>query len=255
MWLSLSWLGDFVDLGDRSPERIAEDLTMRTALIESVERRGDFENVVIGRVLDRSQHPDADRLSVCEVEVGGETVSIVCGAPNVAAGQTVAVARVGARLPGDLKIKQSKIRGVASQGMICSERELALGDGHEGIMVLEGGLEPGLPFREVRGVSDVLLEIDNKSVTHRPDLWGHEGFGRELAAIYGLEFRPVEVDQDLIPGSGPLEVRIEAPELCGRYYALFAEGPVGGLRPATAFAWRGHLQLRDVGNRAAEPSL
>ncbi|MFH0947108.1 MAG: phenylalanine--tRNA ligase subunit beta [Planctomycetota bacterium] len=232
MWLSLSWLGEFVDLGGLDPEKIAEDLTMRTALIESVKSCDPHEKLVVGRVLERMQHPDADRLSVCQVDVGQETLEIVCGAPNVAAGQNVVVAGVGTVLPGDFMIKKSQIRGVTSLGMICSERELELGEGHDGIMVLEEGIEPGRPFRELRGVADVLLEIDNKSVTHRPDLWGHEGFARELSAIYGRDFKTADLDVTLQPGTGPIEVRIEAPELCGRYCALFVEGALGGPSPA-----------------------
>jgi len=229
MWISLNWLRDHVDLGDRSPESLAEDLTMKTALIEAVERRGAFgDHVVIGKVLDRQQHPNADRLSLCVVDVGeDDPVEIVCGAPNVAAGLTVAVARVGAVLPGNFKIKKSKIRGVHSFGMICSEKELELGEDHDGIMALEEGLEIGSPFQDVAGVSDILLEIDNKSVTHRPDLWGHEGYARELATIYGLETIPVAEDSDLVAGAGPIEVSIEAEDLCGRYHAMFAKGPDG----------------------------
>ena len=232
MWLSLSWLGEFVDLSGLDPEQVAEDLTMRTALIESVKSCEPHEKLVVGHVLERNPHPGADRLSVCQVDVGQETLEIVCGAPNVAAGQNVVVARVGTVLPGDLMITKSKIRGVTSLGMICSEKELELGEGSDGIMVLEEDLDPGQPFRELRGVADVLLEIDNKSVTHRPDLWGHEGFARELAAIYGLDFKPVDLDLTLEKGSGPLEVKIEAPDLCGRYCALFVDGALGGPSPA-----------------------
>lgn len=248
MWISLSWLRDYVDLGAETPERIAEDLTMKTALIEAVERRGEFgDGVVIGRVLERTRHPNADRLNLCVVDVGdAEPLQIVCGAPNVDVQQTVAVARVGAVLPGDFKIKKSKIRGVESHGMICSEVELRLGEDHDGIMVLDEVLEVGSPFEQVRGVADVLLEIDNKSVTHRPDLWGHEGFARELATIYGLEFRPAPTDGSLRSGSGPVDVRIEAPDLCGRYHALFARGPFGAAAPGWMRRRLSHCGLRPI---------
>jgi len=228
MKISLSWLKDFVDLGDRSPEVIGDVLTMKTALIEEIEWRGrELDAVVVARVLEKNRHPDADRLSVCVVDIGSDTVEVVCGAPNVDAGQLVPMVPAGATLPGGFKIKRSKIRGVTSNGMICSEKELLLGDDHDGILVLESGLEVGMPFIDVPGVSDVVFDIDNKSITHRPDLWGHEGFARELATIFDVPFRPARLREDLKPGKGPVEVTIKDEDLCGRYVALFASGPLG----------------------------
>src|SRR5437763_1219793 len=135
MHISYRWLGRHVDLAGISPQRVAEDLTLSTAEVEGLERfLPHLSNIVVGSVVERAKHPDADKLSVCKVDVGlGELQTIVCGAPNVAAGQKVAVALPGTNLPGDLKIKKSKIRGVESAGMICSERELGLGDEHQGI--------------------------------------------------------------------------------------------------------------------------
>ncbi|MBI4882198.1 MAG: phenylalanine--tRNA ligase subunit beta, partial [Planctomycetes bacterium] len=247
MRLSLSWLGDFVDLGGRAAGQIAEDLTLRTALIEGIETRGDFsDEVVVGKVLECARHPHADRLTRCVVDVGGDTLEVICGAPNVAAGQTVPVAKVGAALAGGVRLKKTKIRGLASHGMICSEKELDLGDDQDGIIVLEEGLEPGRPFRECAGVADTLFEIDNKSITHRPDLWGHEGFGRELAAIYGLELRLAQGEEALCEGSGPLAVRIEAGDLCGRYCALFVRGRLAVSAPGW-LRWRlRHCGLRPL---------
>ncbi len=248
MRISIAWLREFVDLGDKSPERIASDLTAKTALIEGIEKKGDLPAaVVVGKVVDRKKHPDADRLSVCQVDVGSEVLEIVCGAPNVAAGQTVAVATVGADLPNGIKIKRSKIRGVASNGMICAEDELGLGEGHDGIMVLEDGLELGRPFREVKGIADAVLEIDNKSITHRPDLWGHEGFARELAAIYATEFRRAPVAEELREGATDVKIDLKAPELCGRYHALVADGPFGAPSPSWVARRLTYCGLRPLG--------
>ena len=147
----------------------------------------------MGHVLERLPHPDADKLSVCRVDVGaagGAPLSIVCGAPNVAAGQKVAVAVVGTTLPGDFKIKRSKIRGVESQGMICSRRELEIGDDHDGIWVLPADAATGRPVAEALGTDDWVIEIDNKSLTHRPDLWGHRGLAGEVAAITRRDASP-----------------------------------------------------------------
>ena len=144
--------------------------------------------MVVGHVETREQHPDADKLSVCTVDVGGvELLQIVCGAPTVDAGQNVAVAQVGTRLPGDFKIKKAKIRGVESRGMICSVRELELGEDHDGIWVLPEGLTKGAGVAEAMDRVDWVLEIDNKSLTRRPDLWGHRGIAREIAALLGVE--------------------------------------------------------------------
>lgn len=232
MKLSLGWLREFVDLGGRSAEEIAHVLTMRTALIEGIEARGrGIEGVVVGKVRAKTKHPNADRLNVCTVEIAGETFEIVCGAPNVDAGQTVFVATVGAVLPGDFRIKRSKIRGVESNGMICSSKELGLGEDHDGILVLEHELASGTPLQDVAGVVDSIFEIDNKSITHRPDLWCHEGFARELAAIYGIEFKPAPVASELQPGDG-VRLVLEADDLCGKYHALTIRGALGGASPA-----------------------
>ncbi len=203
MKLSLKWLSRHVDLSGISPEQVLNDLTMSTAEIEGLETfAGGLDALVVGHVVHRERHPDADKLSLTRVDVGeSEPVQIVCGAPNVAEGMNVAVVRPGSKLPavGDspaLKIKKSKIRGVESFGMICSERELGLSDEHDGILELASGLVPGTPFPQAVDVIDHVLEIDNKSINHRPDLWGHYGFARELAAIYDRPLRPLCALQD-----------------------------------------------------------
>ena len=184
MKASLRWLARHVDLSGITPEVLVDDLTLSTAEVEGLERfLPHLSDVVVGHVLERSRHPDAEKLSYCRVDVGaGEPLGIVCGAPNVASGQKVAVARVGTKLPGDVTIKKAKIRGVESQGMICSERELGLGEEHDGIWVLPADAAIGKPVAEALGLDDWVIEIDNKSLTHRPDLWGHRGIAGEIAA-------------------------------------------------------------------------
>jgi len=225
--ISLKWLGRYVDLEGLDPSEVAEDLTRSTAEIEAVLSFGDsLEKILVGEVVEHGKHPGADKLSLCKVDIGGpETLSIVCGAPNVARGQKVAVVRPGVRLPDGTKIKKGKIRGEVSMGMICSERELGLSDEHEGILVLDPKAPVGRPLPEVLPVRDTLLEIDNKSITHRPDLWGHYGFARELAAILRRPLRPF--DEGLvfpIPGEG-LGLRIEVrSRACPKYLGLVLEG-------------------------------
>ena len=164
MYVSIKWLKRHVDLEGLTPEQICDDLTLSTAEVEGLEPFAPWlASVTVGYVADRQPHPDADKLSVCTVDVGGdELLNIVCGAPNVDAGQKVAVATVGTVLPGDFKIKKSKIRGVPSQGMICALDELGLGDDHEGIWVLPEDVEVGQPLARAMDLEDQVIEIDNK---------------------------------------------------------------------------------------------
>ncbi len=225
MKISYRWLGRHVDLSGISPQRVVEDLTLSTCEVESLTPfLPHLANIVVGHVLTRAKHPDADKLSVCSVDCGeGTARQIVCGAPNVDAGQMVAVALPGVELPGDFRIKKSKIRGVESDGMICSERELGLGDEHNGIWVLPETLKPGAKLADAMDLSDWVIEIDNKSLTHRPDLWGHRGFAAEIAAMHLRPLKPLETS--LPPtGNGPtVPVRIES-QACTRYLALRLEG-------------------------------
>ncbi|MFT5049109.1 MAG: phenylalanyl-tRNA synthetase beta chain [Chlamydiales bacterium] len=228
MLVSYRWLARHVDLTGVSPEDLAELLTLSTAEVEGIEPFAPHLSAVrVGLVETRVKHPDADKLGICTVRVDGnedaERLQIVCGAPNVGAGQRVAVATVGTRLPGDLKIKKSKIRGVESRGMICSERELELGEDHSGIWVLPESCEIGQPVAAALGLDDWVLEIDNKSLTHRPDCWGHRGLAREIAAILKRDLRPLDLPV-LATGSGSsYPVRIDTPD-CPRYMALEIEG-------------------------------
>lgn len=221
MKLSYQWLCDLVDLEGISPEEVAEQLTMRSALIEGLERPGAaLASLRVGLVLERKKHPDADRLSICQVDAGAGPIEVVCGAPNVAAGQKIAYAPVGTELPGGLKLEARKIRGVVSRGMICSERELGLGEDHDGILVLGGDAPVGASFVKVMGLDDVIFEIDNKTVTHRPDQWGHLGFARELAGIFGRELKPLALHLGLHPVQGEVSIEVQDREGCPLYLGL-----------------------------------
>jgi phenylalanyl-tRNA synthetase beta chain len=195
MKVSVRWLERHIDLSGITPEQLCDDLTLSTAEVEGLERFApQLADVVVGHVKERVQHPDADKLSVCTVDVGqGDPLTIVCGAQNVDTGQKVAVATIGTVLPGDFKIKKSKIRGVASHGMICSVRELELGEEHDGIWVLPEDSAVGEPVDRALGIEDHVVEIDNKSLTHRPDLWGHRGIAAELSAIYARPLKALDL--------------------------------------------------------------
>jgi phenylalanyl-tRNA synthetase beta chain len=214
--------------------QIEERLTMTGTKVEAIHRHGvqAVENFVVGRVLAAERHPDADRLSVCEVDLGAARpegpATIVCGAPNVAAGQSVAVARPGAVMPDGTKLKRAKLRGVASEGMILAEDELQVGPEHNGIMVLgellpDVELAPGAALADVLPIATEVLELE--VTPNRPDCLGVYGVARELHAATGAPLASEPWRED--PGSaGPLrgaEVLVECPDLCPRFTARIFE--------------------------------
>lgn len=236
MYVSMNWLGRHVDLDGITPEELCDNLTLSTCEVEGLERFAPHMSAVtVGHVLEREPHPDADKLGVCKVDVGsGEPLQIVCGAPNVGPGQRVAVATVGTVLPGDFKIKKSKIRGALSVGMICSKRELDLGDEHDGIWVLpevDGAPAPiGAPVADALGMDDWVIEIDNKSLTHRPDLWGHRGLAREVAAIFRRALKPLDLSMPALGSGAAFPVTVED-AACSRYLGLAIDGAENGESP------------------------
>ena len=224
MLVPVRWLRDYVDV-PADVRQLAHALTMSGTKIEAVHGAApDFEGVFVGKVLAAGPHPAADRLSVCRVDVGGEELHIVCGAPNVRAGLTVAVAKVGARLPGGLKIRKSKIRGEPSEGMICSARELGLGEDAGGILELDAALENGADFAALAAAAgDAVLEAE--ITPNRPDCLALLGIAREVAALYGGAVRLPAVWSPpgrLAPAAVPVD--IESPRDCRRYIGRVVRG-------------------------------
>ena len=230
MLLSYEWLKQYVDLTGVSPEELAERLTFAGIEVEAVQARNTgCEKVVVGHVTAVEPHPDAERLRVCTVDVGGETLlSIVCGAANVAAGQYVPVAMVGARLPGGIKIKRAKLRGVISEGMICSAEELGIPervvakDQSDGILVLPE-TEVGADASEVLGLTDYVLELD--LTPNRADCLNMWGLAYEVAAILDREPKLVQ-PAIAVPEEKeiPIEIVLEAEEDCPYYAAQIVSG-------------------------------
>lgn len=247
MLVSLSWLKKYVDI-PVGTQTFATDLTMLGLNVEHVTGAAAIdEKVVVGRVLGVEQHPNADRLRVCSVDVGSDPLEIVCGAPNVAAGQLVPVALVGARLAGDLKIRKSKIRGVKSNGMICSEIELGLGDDAAGIIVLEGDHAPGTSFADVCGGGDEVLEIE--VTPNRPDQLSHVGVAREVAALYEQPLRvPAPRIESAHSGEPCFSVDIDDPNDCYRFTGRVVRGVKVGPSPAWLRAALESLGLNSINN-------
>ncbi|WP_028060469.1 phenylalanine--tRNA ligase subunit beta [Candidatus Solirubrobacter pratensis] len=233
MKLPLHWLHEYVNPG-LDAFQLAERLTMTGTAVDHVLTHGvsALDNFVVGRVLTREQHPDADRLSVCTVAIGeGDVAQIVCGAPNVGAGQTVAVASPGAVMPDGTRLKRAKLRGVVSEGMILAEDEVAIGTDHNGIMVLEDDLVPGTPLIEVLPIATDVLELE--ITQNRPDCLGVYGVAREVHAATGAELAPAPWEAD--PGSsGEIEgvrIDVEAPDLNPRFTARRFEDVTIGPSP------------------------
>ncbi len=231
MKISLDWLGDLVSWDD-STEELAAKLTAAGLNVEGIEEfKVSFPGVVIAKVLKKEQHPDADRLSLCQVDAGtGEPVQVVCGASNVREGLTVVFATVGAVLPGNFKIKRSKIRGLQSFGMICSETELELGSDGDGIIELAAELPVGTPADELYGYSDTVLDIE--VTPNRPDWLSHIGVAREVAAIYGTKVSfPRTWSSQQTGESLGMKVRILDYADCPRYSAFGARNVKVGPSP------------------------
>jgi phenylalanyl-tRNA synthetase beta chain len=232
MFLSLNWLRDLVNIPKSvSPEELGAKLTNHTVEVEKTEKQAArFDKVVVGKVLEVNKHPNSDHLNLTRVDVGEkEPLEIVCGAPNVAAGQLVPVALIGAELPNGMKIEEREVRGEKSFGMICAEDELGLGNDHAGIMVLDKKAKIGQPFGEYLDLDDVIFEVDNKSLSNRPDLWGHLGMSREFAAILEVETTKEfkRLLENKIANDENLEkvkVKVEESDLCPRYMAVKIEG-------------------------------
>ncbi|MBN1496961.1 MAG: phenylalanine--tRNA ligase subunit beta [Spirochaetes bacterium] len=228
MWLSLNILNQMVDTAGLAPEEIALRLTMSTAEIDSIERVNDhFRTILAAKILDVRRHPNADKLTLVDLDAGERKYRVVCGAPNHKTGDIVPLALPGTRFGEEMTIKKAKIRGEESEGMLCSERELGLSDDHSGIMVLPADTKIGAAFSDLFPHRvDVRFEIDNKSITHRPDLWSHEGFAREIGAIFNRKFTSV-IDYGLLKklkDAEPIRVRILNPEASPRYSGLVVAG-------------------------------
>lgn len=258
MLISFNWLKQYVKLPDSvAPEEVAEKLKLSTVEVEKIDRPGGgLAGIVVGKVLAADKHPNADKLKVCTVDVGEEKLSIVCGGSNVVAGMLVAVAKIGARVrwhgAGEpVEMKEAEIRGVKSYGMICASTEIGLGEmfplqSEREILDLTDKLKatrPGAPLDSALGLNDAVLEIDNKSLSNRPDLWGHYGIAREVAALFKKDLQPYEAPE-IHPVKSSLrggreapfkgvKVKVEDKKLCPRYMAA----AVAGVKVAPSPAW------------------
>lgn len=242
MKVSLKWLSEYVDV-PADTKALCDKLDLTGTGVEGVDESGaGFSGVYTGRIVEKTAHPDSDHLWVTQVDVGEQNINeagnpeplqIVCGAQNFEQGDRVAVALPGAVLPGDFKIKKSKLRGVVSHGMNCSERELGLGDDHDGIMILPADTPLGVDFAQYRGLSDRILDLE--ITPNRPDCLSIEGMAREMGAMYRIPVGDVCEGMQLEEGeqatADAVTIDIADAELCPRYTARLIRGVKIGPSP------------------------
>lgn len=233
MHISLDWIKDFVEIPDMPAKELGTRFTLTTAEVEGVHVSGaGMENVQVVQVLSKKPHPEADKLNLVAFETGKGTREVVCGASNVKEGMKVFYAPVGTTLPNGLTLEPKKIRGILSDGMLCSSTELGLGAGVDGLMELPSDTQIGLKFSVYsKQKPDVVLEVDNKSLTHRPDLWGHFGLAREFAASHEKPLKDPftsdwskNIQAKFGSGSGPVTFSVEEDSACWAYMGLNIQG-------------------------------
>ena len=221
MYISMNWIGDFVDLSGLDLEALIHRFTLSTAEVEDVYQKGeDLRDVVAGKILSVENHPDSKKLHLLKVDGGDKIYDVVCGAPNVREGMIVPFVKEGGMVAGQ-EITCATIAGCESHGMCCSEKELGISDDHSGLMELPQDTQVGKDICQLYAIQDTVFEVDNKSLTNRPDLWGHYGIAREFAALTGRELKPLEtVSLEAFDNLDPIQIDVQDQELCYRYTGL-----------------------------------
>lgn len=222
MFLSMNWISDFVDLSGLDKLALINKFSLSTAEVENdiFFKGSDINGIVAARIKEVLPHPESKKLHLLKVDAGnGKLTDVVCGAPNVKEGMVTAFAKVGAHI-GDIEITPRDLAGYTSFGMCCSEKELGISDSHEGIMEITDDMPLGTDLKDFYEIDDIVFEVDNKSLTNRPDLWGHYGIAREFAAISGRELKPLDTEETEQYASLPMpDLKIEDP-LCRRYSCM-----------------------------------
>ena len=247
MFISMNWISDFVDLSGVDIKALINRFTLSTAEVEDTYEFGkDTSNVVVGKIMSVEAHPNSKKLHLLKVDNGTAVVDVVCGAPNVREGVKVAFAKAGGSVCGNA-IGEATIAGYQSYGMCCSEKELGISEDHSGIMIFDDlGLDPevGTDIKSIIPLEDTVFEVDNKSLTNRPDLWGHYGIAREISCLIKRPLKELAVD-DLskyasLPG---IDVKVET-DLCYRYSCI----TVGNVKKNVSPLWM-KVRLQYCGQR------
>ena len=233
MFLSMNWISDFVDFTGLDKLELIHKFSLSTAEVENeiLFKGSDLSGVVVAEIKSVENHPDSKKLHLLKVDTGeAELTDVVCGAPNVRVGMKTAFAKVGAKI-GEIEIAPRPLAGHMSYGMCCSEAELGISDDNSGIMEITDDVPNGADLKDIYEIDDIVFEVDNKSLTNRPDLWGHYGIAREFAALAGRELKPLDVeDLKAYDGLKKVDLKIEDP-LCYRYSCLQVENITKSVSP------------------------
>lgn len=250
MKISLNWIKEYVDLNGIDVNELCHRFTMSAAEIEGVEEKGrDISGVVVGLVKEVKPHPESRKLKICMVDTGKGLVQSLCGAPNVREGIKAPFAGIGGSLRKIPVVAETVIAGQASRGILCSASEIGLSDNHEGLLILPDEYEIGADIKDYIDLDDNVIEIDNKSLTNRPDLWGHYGIAREFAAIFGRKLLPLKLEEPETNSELPcLDIKIIDTEKCYRYASICIENATGAITPFNM-----QVRLYYCGMRPIEP--
>ena len=233
MLLSMNWISDFVDFSGLDKLKLINQFSLSTAEVENeiFMKGSDISGIVVAEIKSVEEHPESKKLHLLKVDAGdGKLTDVVCGAPNVRVGMKTAFAKVGAKI-GDIVIAPRPLAGFDSFGMCCSEKEIGISDDNSGIMDITEDVANGTDIKEVYAIDDIVFEVDNKSLTNRPDLWGHYGIAREFAAIAGRPLKPLDtVNLSAYDNLKKVDMKIEDP-LCQRYSCLQVENITKNVSP------------------------
>jgi phenylalanyl-tRNA synthetase beta chain len=225
MFLSMNWIQDFVDLNGLDKVELIHQFSLSTAEVENeiFFKGSDLSGVVVAEIKSVENHPESKKLHLLKVDTGeAELTDVVCGAPNVRVGMKTAFAKVGAQI-GEITIAPRPLAGYDSFGMCCSEAEIGISDDNSGIMEITDDVPNGTDIKSLYAIDDIVFEVDNKSLTNRPDLWGHYGIAREFASLAGRPLKPIEVEDLQQYNNLPkIDMKIED-KLCQRYSCLQVE--------------------------------
>ncbi len=246
MFLSMNWIGDFVDFSGLDKKALIHNFTLSTAEVEDIFVKGeDTYGVVVAEILTVENHPNSKKLHLLKVNTGKDVLDIVCGAPNVREGMKVALATSGGMVSGH-PIAPATVAGFTSYGMCCSEAELGISDDNSGIMEIFDDAPLGTDIKKIYDIDDIIFEVDNKSLTNRPDLWSHYGIAREFATITGRELKPVPVcDLSAYDSLPAVSVDVKNKDLAFRYSAIKVENIKRKISPVNM-----RIRLYYCGSRA-----
>ena len=217
MFVSMNWIKEYVDFGNQDIVSLIKRFTLSTAEVEDIYFKGkEVSGVIVAQIKSVEAHPNSKKLHLLKVDTGSRICNVVCGAPNVAPGQKVAFAPEGSHVVGG-EITKATIAGYESEGMCCGEDELGISDDHSGLMAIDVDCPLGTDIKSIYAIDDIIFEVDNKSLTNRPDLWGHYGIAREFAVLAGTKLKPLNLVEPKYSGSNELEVNINRPDLAYRY--------------------------------------